>query len=104
MSFGLSESQYHILKKKLLEPLWQKDVIIYAFGSRARGTHHPFSDIDILLVNSDNLPAGFLSELKEKLEDSKLEVKVDIVEEEYLAESYKNNVNAEKIEIHPMEI
>jgi uncharacterized protein len=99
MKFGLSADQYQILSKLLIQPLRSKNVNLYIFGSRARGTQHPFSDIDILLVepNDFRISASELSKIKEALEESSLTVKVDLVKIQDLAKSYVDRVDAEKV-------
>ena len=56
----------------------QKDVSIYLFGSRARGDHSPFSDIDIAVDSKVDISSD-ITKLREILETSNLPYKVDIV-------------------------
>ena len=53
---------------------------IWAFGSRARGTFRPFSDLDLALINRKPLDALRRAELRYALSESSLPVKVDVVE------------------------
>jgi predicted nucleotidyltransferase len=99
MNFGLSQSQYKILENELIEPLSKLNASVYIFGSRARGDHHPFSDVDILVKSTESIPSEVISAIKEALEESKLEVSVDIVEDSMLADSYRDKVESEKIKI-----
>lgn len=101
MKFGLSEQQFEILNNLLIQPLKKKNAKIYIFGSRARGKHHPFSDVDILFEESTKASISEieLSKIKEALEDSNLTIKVDIVNSKNLAKSFVEAVNREKIEI-----
>ncbi len=57
----------------------EEDVKVFLFGSRARGDHLPFSDIDIA-VDSERDISRELVRLREIIEDSNLPYKVDIVE------------------------
>lgn len=52
MKFGLSEQQFEILNDILIQLLKKKNAKVYIFGSRARGKHHPFLDVDILFEES----------------------------------------------------
>ena len=74
-----------------------KDVKIFVFGSRATGLNHPFSGIDILIEPPGDLPPGFLSQHRENLEQSNLEIKVGLVESKTLAQSYRDSVDRDKI-------
>lgn len=101
MIYGLSESDYSTLTNLVIDPLKRLQVRVYVFGSRAKGTNHPFSDIDLLLVPSTNssLSVASLSQIKETIEESRFPIKVDFVLLEDLAESYREHVLLEKIEI-----
>ncbi|MGE3760505.1 MAG: hypothetical protein AB7H97_22255, partial [Pseudobdellovibrionaceae bacterium] len=53
-----------------------------------------FSDIDVLydLNDAKNLPVAFIATVKDHLEESTLPYKVDLVNLDELAESYKKSV------------
>lgn len=98
MNFGLSNDQFEILRTLVIQPLKAKHAEVYIFGSRARGKHHPFSDIDILFKDVHQLISmSEISNIKESIENSKLAIKVDLVNAADLAESYRQSVDAEKI-------
>jgi predicted nucleotidyltransferase len=101
MRFGLSDEQYEILKQKLLSPLQKQGVQIFVFGSRARGNHHPYSDIDLLYKENPAQPleTGFLAGLRDDIENSGLAIKVDLVCSTELAKSYRASVEKDLIEI-----
>ena len=46
------------------------DVTVYLFGSWARGEAASYSDIDIAVDSPHPLPRGFLSQLRERFEES----------------------------------
>jgi predicted nucleotidyltransferase len=96
MKFGLSDQEYHLLDTALFLPLKQKNARIFVFGSRARGNHHPYSDVDIL-VQSDRDLSNFISQLIEDIEASNFPYKIDVVEERNLAESYQASITRDKI-------
>jgi predicted nucleotidyltransferase len=101
MNWGLKFEQYQILMNILIKPLIARKAKLFVFGSRARGDHHPFSDIDILYVENSNLqiPKEIISQIKEDLEDSDLSIKVDLVNYNDLAKSYLQKIDKEKIQI-----
>lgn len=67
------------LREFLQEYFLSKKVRVYLFGSRARGTGKPFSDIDLALVSSEDLSMD-LALLRDYLEESNLPYKVDLLE------------------------
>lgn len=101
MNFGLDSKQFELLKDMVLLPLIKKGAKVYVFGSRARGQHHPFSDIDLLYEEdpSMKIASGDISRIKENLENSNLVIKVDLVNTLNLAPSYKEKIDREKIMI-----
>lgn len=99
MKFGLSNEQYGILDRLLFKPLTQKSAQVYVFGSRARGQHHPFSDIDVLYIESKDFPVSDaeLASIKETLEESNLTIKVDLVNDQHLAPSFRPSVERDRV-------
>ncbi|MCM2283071.1 MAG: nucleotidyltransferase domain-containing protein [Bdellovibrionaceae bacterium] len=101
MRFGINDQHWSLIESLALAPLRSRGARIWIFGSRVRGDHKPFSDIDILFELPDNtaLPTGFLPNLTMSLEDSSLPIKVDLVNVADLAESYRSRVLKERQEI-----
>lgn len=101
MTFGLSDSQYSILDALVIQPLKAMHAEVFIFGSRAKGKHHPFSDIDILFIEDEKFPIARseISKIKEAAENSPLAIKLDLVCDKDLASSYRQSVEAEKIRI-----
>lgn len=98
MNFGLSSHDFATLRACVVAPLQQAGATVWLFGSRARGDHKKFSDIDLLYsFAGGHEPRGLLSELKENAEVSRLPYRVDLVCREELAESYKEGVERDKI-------
>jgi predicted nucleotidyltransferase len=101
MKWGLKDSDLGTLEALVLKPLKSAGYKVYLFGSRARGSHHEFSDVDLLLIppgSVSNSPTR-LSEIQEAIEESRFPVKVDFVIDQHLAKSYRENVDMEKVEI-----
>lgn len=65
-------------------------VSFFAFGSRVKGTHRKFSDLDICIKTL--ISDAQLSHLEEDLEESDLPFKVDVVLWDRCSEDFKNNI------------
>lgn len=70
---------------------------IYLFGSRARKTHHPGSDIDIALDAGIVLDRGIIGEIKEEIENSTIPFFVDIVDLQAVSEQMREQILKEGI-------
>ncbi len=53
---------------------------VYLFGSRADGSAHLSSDVDVAILPRSPLPTGLLAEVREALEDSLIPLRVDVVD------------------------
>jgi uncharacterized protein len=101
MKFGLDLKHFQLLEKLVINPLKNSGFKIWIFGSRARGDHRPYSDIDLLYQFPEQSTdfSRLISRLKEELEESSLPYKVDLVDINDLAESYKQNILRDRVEI-----
>ncbi len=99
MKYGLTSEQYQLLNKICLQPLKEAGAKVWIFGSRARGDNHQYSDIDLLYHTNRKLRLGFIGEIEFDLKESRLPYKVDLVDLASLAESYKEGVLKDRIEI-----
>lgn len=97
MKFGLSEENFSILNSEVIEPLKALGGKVWIFGSRARGDQREFSDIDVLFEGQ--IRDGDLGLIKERIEESRIPYKVDIVEVGNLAESYREQVLRERLAV-----
>lgn len=61
--------------------------IFYAFGSRVQGTHKPFSDLDLCVL--EDIPITIKCQLEGEFEESNLPFKVDIIEWNKISEDFK---------------
>lgn len=73
--FGLTDTELSQLKSVLLTYKGVEKAILY--GSRARGTNQPYSDIDIALVGA-SLSLPDLAKLDAQIDDLYLPYMVDI--------------------------
>lgn len=69
---------------------------VWLFGSRARGSHQPYSDVDLMLVAEPALARDQLRQIAEDLEESELPYKVDLVSEPSVNPSWRRAIEQEK--------
>jgi len=84
-------------RRIVLEFLAPYDVAVYLFGSRANGTMTRNSDIDVAVLSKESLPAGLLSRIREKLEDSQIIYNVDFLDLSEVSQEFKDKVIREGI-------
>jgi len=66
MKFGLQTHEFEYIQKKVVAPLTKLNFVVYCFGSRARGTHSPFSDLDLMIEGTKSNEAD---QLKSQIEE-----------------------------------
>ena len=99
MTFGIESYDWQQLSALVIDPLKTSGASVWIFGSRARGDHQPFSDVDLLYeypqggINGGLVP----SEVKEQIENSNFPYKVDLVQVSDVAESYRSGVLADRL-------
>jgi predicted nucleotidyltransferase len=96
MRFGLSDTEYEFINQTVLLPLTARGATLWCFGSRARGTHQRFSDLDLMVESPLDLH-GLVSEISEQLVESDFPYKVDLVELRRFAKSYLENFYRERV-------
>ena len=99
MKFGLSEEEYKLLDIKCIHPLKALGAKVWIFGSRARGDYKEASDIDVLYEAGPTMGWATLGKIESALDESRLPYKVDLVDFKNLAESYKEGVLIERVEV-----
>ena len=70
---------------------------IWAFGSRARHTHKPFSDLDIVVVSETPVALSTLAALREAFSESDLPWKVDIVDWVSISDAFRHLIESDKV-------
>ena len=53
---------------------------VWAFGSRVKGTHRSYSDLDLVVLGEGELPVRTMNRLVEAFEDSDLPIRVDVLD------------------------
>lgn len=96
MKFGMTDAQYEILKRLVIDPLKSQGAEVFIFGSRATGKNHPHSDVDLLykMQGQAQISSRVLSDIKEAIEESNFPFTVEIVADQNLAASYRKNVES----------
>ena len=84
---------------KSIQDILAHDAQIILFGSYARGSHTPKSDIDIAIKSSGPLDSGKWSLIEEIFEESDLTQKVDIVDYHRVKPDFREVIDLEGIVI-----
>jgi len=92
---AITDADWSIVSGILKKYLSQYSV--WAFGSRVRQTHKPFSDLDIVVVNDEPLSIATMAELSEAFSESDLPWKVDVVDWASISEGFRKNIHADKV-------
>jgi len=94
---AISDAEWSIVSDILQKYLSQYSV--WAFGSRVRHTHKPFSDLDIVVVNDQPLSIATMAELSEAFSESDLPWKVDVVDWASISNNFKDHIKSNKLEL-----
>ncbi len=70
---------------------------VWAFGSRARRTAKPYSDIDLALITAQPLSLGELARINDAFDSSDLTVRVDVVDWASASEAFRNTIRQDKV-------
>jgi len=99
MKFGLDNRQWQMVSDLALAKLKAAGAKVWIFGSRSRGDHQEFSDLDVLFEGQGPVPRALISEIREQLEESRLPIKVDLVEWSELADDYRPGVVKDRVQV-----
>ncbi len=89
MKFGLSPQYFDYILTEVVKPLETYGAEVWCYGSRARGDHQKFSDLDLMVESNTDL-SKVICELQEKLTNSNFPYKIDLVQINEFADSYKD--------------
>lgn len=82
-----------IFKKSLLT---NQKIRVWIFGSRVRGNHRPFSDVDLIIEATPPLTSTLLSQIAADFEESSLPFKFDLVPLDSIYPPYAPQIHNEK--------
>lgn len=76
-----------------------QDGELFAFGSRVSGRAKKFSDLDLMIKATGDLPRRTLADLRETFEASDLPITVDVVDWNTCTEQFRGLVGAQLVRI-----
>ena len=92
---AISPGEWELVRALLASQL--PDRTIWAFGSRARGTARPYSDLDLAIVSPTPLPLGRSAAVKEAFSDSDLPWPVDLVEWAHASPAFRAVIERDRV-------
>lgn len=95
----ISEHDWHALQGVLRQCV--PDTPVWAFGSRARGTAKPYSDLDLAIMGVAPMSLETLAELNHALESSDMTIRTDVVDWPATTESFRQIIEKDRVAIHP---
>ncbi len=73
-------------------------VRVWAFGSRAKWLAKPYSDLDLALEAAEPLPDDLVADLKDEFRESDLPWKVDVLDLNAIAPSFRALIDEDRVE------
>ena len=94
---SIYESALELLRNMVKGIFAGEEVVVVLFGSRARGDHLETSDIDIGLLLKGTMNKHKLTQLRERIEDSNIPYKVDVLDLSRTSEEFTERALREGI-------
>ena len=91
-----SQKTLEQIKDLVLSSMASQDVQIYLFGSWARGEQKQSSDVDIAIESKENIASSICS-LREKLEESSIPYRIDLVDMQFAGKVLLQKIHQEGI-------
>ena len=85
------------VRRIVLDAVGAENVKVYLFGSWARGEETRLSDIDVAIEPHAALPRGTLARLRERLEESHVPYRVDVVDLTRTSPEFRQRVRTEGV-------
>lgn len=92
---NLTPAEWEIVSSLLRRHVPDREV--WVFGSRAKGTAKPFSDLDLAILGTQPLSISTMAELADDFSESDLPFKVDIVDWATTTEIFRKIIAAERV-------
>lgn len=95
----VARGQIHLqaVRALVMDELRDLKVRTYLFGSWARGTPKRTSDVDIAVEPLEALPPGALARLRERLEESTIPYRVEVVDLSSADDGFRQRIKEEGI-------
>ena len=91
MKFGLEKRHLDFILQVLQKNIPQEDAKFYIFGSRAKGNHKEYSDIDIAVkLEEEMISTDILGKILMEFSDSTLPYEVDVIDLNAIDDRFKN--------------
>jgi type I restriction enzyme S subunit len=74
---------------------WQ----VWAFGSRARHTAKPFSDLDLAVLAPSQLSLEQLAHINDAFDSSDLTIRVDVLDLQAINDTFKAHIDSHKVRL-----
>lgn len=81
---------------EILQDILKNHPGCFIFGSRAKGTHKKFSDLDLCFIRNEPMHITERAELETKLEESNLPYTVDIVDYSAVSHDFQQIIDRDK--------
>jgi type I restriction enzyme S subunit len=91
----ISPAQWDIVRRILQQRVPQYPV--WAFGSRAKWTAKPFSDLDLAIMTNQSLAWSVSAELADDFSESDLPFKVDVVDWAATSDAFRRIIEMDKV-------
>lgn len=85
------------VRRIVLDTLGKSNAHVYLFGSWARGEATRLSDIDVAIAPQATLPRGLLAQLRERLEESHVPYRVDVIDLSRTSPEFRQRVFTEGV-------
>ena len=95
---NLDEKSFLVVRDILKKNLEGIDAKTFIFGSRAKGTNRKFSDIDVAIRASQDIPLSIMARLNYDFEESNLDYFVNVVDLNTTSESFMRCIEHDLIE------
>ena len=94
---GMSAQELALVNALVAQWLPAADVRL--FGSRARGTPKPYSDLDLVIMGDTPTPLSTLGQLQEAFACSDLPWRVDVVDWANTAPEFQRHIQADSVSL-----
>ena len=91
------QPEHLAILKNILEKYLPSSAVVYAFGSRVKGSAKKFSDLDLVIDARERLNRSVMTNIASDLEESDLPYKVDIIDWNTISETFKKIITDDRV-------